>query len=150
MNAVKLDEEEEEKIQTAAEFIESTEQSQDLSVEFVQAFAGDVTKHQYYDVFLCKLSGLKDKNLLYKLYVRENHPDSQKKIVFEESFPHVPSFNLNKSTLAVIDRVTNEITIISFRLIYRLTECFTIIHKKQVVEFQQRRTITPDVSISSQ
>ena len=150
MNAVKLDEEEEEKIQTAAEYIESIEQSQDLNVEFVQAFAGDITKHQYYDVFLCKLSGLKNKNLLYKLYVRENHPDSQKKIVFEENLPHVPCFNLNKSTLVMANRENNELTIISFRLVYRLTECYTIIHKKQVVEFQQRRTIVSDVSISSQ
>ena len=104
MNAVKIEEESEEKIQTAAEYIESIEQCQDLNFEFVQAFAGDITKHQYYDVFLCKISGLKDKNFLYKLYVRENHPDSQKKIVFEEFFPHVPSFNLNKSTLIMADR----------------------------------------------
>ena len=48
------------------------------------------------------------------------------------------------------NRETNELTIVSFRLIYRLTECFTIIHKKQVFEFQQRKPIMQDVSISSQ
>ena len=65
-----------EAIQTASEYIEGTTQSQELNVEYIESFAGDITKHQYYDAFLCKITGIKPVTLLYKLFVRENHPDS--------------------------------------------------------------------------
>ena len=67
------------KIEQPQQFVFATTQTIDLKVEWVQAFAGDITKHEYYDAFMCKIPDIKPKSLQYKLIVKENHPDSDKK-----------------------------------------------------------------------
>lgn len=65
-----------EAIQTASEYIEDATQSQELNVEYIESFAGDITKHQYYNAYLCKIVHINPTKISYKLFVRENHPDS--------------------------------------------------------------------------
>ena len=106
-------------------YVEATSQTQELQIEYVQAYPGDVTKHQYYDAFLCKIPGIKDPKLLYKLFVKENHPDSEKKTVFEKSFSQLPAFTLTRSTLLLFNRKKNQIKIRTFKTVYRQPFCYT-------------------------
>ena len=106
------------KIEEPQQFVYATTQTIDLKVEWVQAFAGDITKHEYYDAFMCKIPGIKPKSLQYKLFVKENHPDSDKKIVYEQSFEEMNAFTLARSTLLVLERDNNLVKIKEFKTVF--------------------------------
>ena len=113
------------KIEEPQQFVHATTQTFDLQVEWVQAFAGDITKHEYYDAFMCKIPGIKPVNQQYKLFVKENHPDSDKKIVYEQSFEEMNAFTLARSTLLVLERNNNCVRLKEFKTVFRHPHCYT-------------------------
>ena len=138
-----------EAVQTASEYIEDAIQSQEVNVEYLESFAGDVTKHHYYDAYLCKITRLNPPAVSYNIFVRENHPESKKKIVYEKYFLEIPAFTLSRNTLALVDEDRNRITFCTFKLIYKANECYTEETQERILNFPNYKLVK-DASCSAE
>ena len=95
---------------------------------------------------MCKIPGIKPASMTYKLFVKENHPDSDKKIVYEQHFGEMNAFTLSRSTLLVLERNTNLVKVKEFKTVFKHPRCYTEDTPTQTIKLPDNLKVKMDPS----